>query len=56
MENIKYNLMTKDDLSYEQIYHRLLDITTKGKTENDMAYRFKNMKKPKCTEKLQLLC
>lgn len=29
MENYKDNWLTKDDLSYDQLYHQLLDIMAK---------------------------
>ena len=36
MSNIKDNLMTKDNLTYEQCYQRLMDITTEA--DDDKAY------------------
>lgn len=41
----------KEDLSYELINHWPIDITNEIKTEKDVAYKTKDTKKPKCTEK-----
>jgi len=38
MYNIKDNLMTKDNLTYEACYQRLMDITTEGIEVEDKAY------------------
>lgn len=43
--------MTKEDLSKEQIYYRLLDISIKGKTKENVAYKVEDTKKHKRTEK-----
>ena len=38
MSNIRDNLMTKDNLSYEQCYQRLMDLTTEEDGDSDKAY------------------
>ena len=38
MSNIRDNLMTKDNLSYEQCYERLMDLTTEEDGNSDKAY------------------
>lgn len=43
--------MTKKDLFFEQIHYSLLDITTDGKMEEDVAYKPKDTMKLKHTEK-----
>ena len=44
LENVVDNLQTKQDLTYDQAYQKLIDLTTDNKDEDDKAYRITETK------------